>query len=454
MIFTPFRVSILIVTLLVSASSYAMGRGGYDFAAAVTQSRCSAGAFIAHTKAPSELQSDSHSEGPTSSGSQAGGAGYAPVTLAPVNLIPNGALEAHTGQLPTSWSYNSNGGNHSAFTVVAGQDSATAVRVTNTQSSGSTATWYPPDIKPTPGAYYQYSDVYRSNVSTRAVLMFRDTAGHQQFFDLDTVPPAAQWTTYTQRFFVPTNVAAVVISHPLDQIGWLETDNYRLSQTTAPAYEEGIVSVTFDDGWRSIHTNALPLLKQYNVVSTQYLISGLLGQDKDYMTAGQIYDFTKLGHEVASHTFDHSDLTQLSGKKLAEQLNLPKEGLSRCFEPTTDFAPPYGASSIPVTDAVKAVYQTSRSTEMGFNSADTLDPYRLKVQNVRGDTSPQQIQSWLATTQANRVWLILVYHQVDTGGGEYARRPADFESDLRSITTSGLKITTVHDAYAQIAQAK
>ncbi len=450
---TKTRAAILIATILASSGSYAIGRDGIDVGRAIVESRCSAGAFIAHAKAPSTVQADVHSDVSgtlANRPAQTTSSTFAPVALTSGNLISNGTLEAHIGAKPDVWENNAVGANSSRFSVVAGANSQTGLRIDITRYIDGTADWYTQNIAVTPGAYYQFSDAYRSNVTTRPVLILKDQLGKSQYIQLDSVPPSADWTPDTQRFFVPSNILTIMISRPLDRVGWLETDNYNLQLAAAPAWNKAMVSLTFDDGWRSIHDNALPLMKRYNVLSTQYIVSGFLGQLKDYMTQSQVYDFLVAGHEIGSHTVDHPDLTQLSDKDLTHQLKASHDGLTKCFQPTTDFAPPFGASNERTIKAEQTLYQTARSTEVGFNSSDTLNSYQLKVQNVRSDTSPQQIRAWLDTAKANRVWLILVYHQVINGGGEYSRTPADFEADLRSIKTSGIEVETIHDGYASI----
>jgi peptidoglycan/xylan/chitin deacetylase (PgdA/CDA1 family) len=448
---TKTRVAILIFTLLASSASYAIGRGGIDVGRAIVESRCSAGAFIAHAKSPSAVQADVHSDAavtlPNNSGQSAAG-DFADIPLAPANLVSNGDIEAFTGAKPKGWDSNAVGKNSSRFSTVAGYNSNIALRIDVSSYTNGTADWFGSNLAVTPGAYYQFQDHYRSSVSTRAVLMLKDNTGKAQFVNLASVPASDQWAAYTQRFFVPSNVSTIMISHPLDRTGWLETDTYNLQLATAPAFSEAMVSLTFDDGWRSIHDNALPLMDKYSIVSTQYLVSGFLGGYKEYMKPSQVYDFTKNGHEIASHTFDHADLTQVNDAQLGRELTLPHAGLSKCFGSVTDFAPPFGSNNQRTITAEKGVYQTSRSTEVGFNSPDTLDPYQLKVQNVRVDTSPEQIQAWLDTAKINHVWLILVYHQVLNGGGEYSRTPADFETDLQSIKASGVAVETIHNAYA------
>jgi peptidoglycan/xylan/chitin deacetylase (PgdA/CDA1 family) len=191
-------------------------------------------------------------------------------------------------------------------------------------------------------------------------------------------------------------------------------------------------------------------MERYDVVSTEYIVSGFHGQMKEYMSPGQVYDFVRDGHEIASHSVDHPDLTQLSDKDLTRQLEVSDAGLTKCYGEVTDLAPPFGASNAHTTDAARKTYQTSRSVMAGFNSPDGFNPYLLKVQNVRADTSPTQLKAWLDTAQANHVWLILVYHQVSEGGGEYTRTPTNFENDLMAIKASGLNVKTVHEAYLSI----
>lgn len=449
--FTKFRIFLIALTLIGASSSYVIGRDGINVGRTIVESRCSAGAFIAHSRKSSPAQPDSHSDAspnlPTVSGQVA--ANYAPITLTSGNLIKNGTLEIRNGINPTGWSSNAVGKNTSNFSNVAGYQSAHGLRIDVSQYSDGTADWFGPSIQVTPGNYYEFRDYYRSSTASRAVLQLKDNTGRSQYINLDSVPAASDWTLYNQRFFVPANVSEIIISHPLTQAGWLETDNYALASAAAPGFATGMVSVTFDDGWRSIHDNALPVMKKYDIVSTQYLVSGFLGSLKEYMTARQTYDFVKAGHEIGSHSFDHADLTKVTGKDLDKQLATSKKGLDKCFQNVTAFAAPFGATNANTISAIKPLYATARSTESGFNSPDTLNPYRLKVQNVRRDTPPAQVQAWIDTAAQNHIWLILVYHQVSDSPGEYSRQLVDFETDMLILKNSNLEIMTMHNAYVK-----
>src|SRR3954465_6555116 len=43
---------------------------------------------------------------------------------------------------------------------------------------------------------------------------------------------------------------------------------------TPQLFSQPIVSVTFDDGWESVYTVAMPLLQKYGIHTTQYILSG------------------------------------------------------------------------------------------------------------------------------------------------------------------------------------
>lgn len=449
---TKTRVVLTSLTLFASTATYIIGRDGIDVGRAIIDSRCSAGAFITHSKAPSAVQADAHSDAavtlPNISGKSIG-AEYSPITLRPGNMIANGSLETRNGAKPRGWDSNAVGSNASTFSLVAGDNSVTGLRIDVAKYTNGTADWFGQTLTVTPGGYYQFQDNYRSNVTTRAVLMLTDDTGKSQYINLDSVPASDQWAGYTQRFYVPMNVSKIMISHPLDRVGWLETDNYNLQLATTSGFAEGMVTLTFDDGWRSIHDNALPLMNKYGIVSTQYLVSGFLGSMKEYMTARQVYDFTRTGNEIGSHTVDHPDLTKLSDTDLTRQLKVSQTGLEKCYQNVTSFAAPFGSNNEHTLAVEKTLYQTARSTEVGFNSPDALQPLQLKVQNVRADTTPAQMRAWLATAKANHVWLILVYHQVAGTGGEYTRTLVDFETDMLLIKASGLENLTMHNAYAK-----
>lgn len=209
-----------------------------------------------------------------------------------------------------------------------------------------------------------------------------------------------------------------------------------------PIFEEGVVSVTFDDGWDSIYASGLQLMENYDINSTQYLISGSLGK-KLYMSKDQVEAFQKGGHQIASHTVSHPNLTHSDDEDLTLEVEKSKKELEKDFGPINDFASPLGAFNEHTVSEIKKQYRSHRSTQPGLNTRESFDIYNIKVQNIRPSTSIEQVEAWIAEAKAQNGWLVLVYHQVQDDGDDYSVSPVEFDKQLRAIKNSGLKTATM-----------
>lgn len=209
-----------------------------------------------------------------------------------------------------------------------------------------------------------------------------------------------------------------------------------------PVFEEGIVTVTFDDGWDSIYTSGLQIMENYDINSTQYLISGSLNK-KLYMTNDQVEALVKGGHQIASHTVSHPNLTNSDEEDLAMELRKSKEELQKDFGPIYDFASPLGAFNQQTISEIKKNYRSHRSTQTGINLRSDFDMYNIKVQNIKPNTTIEQVEAWIAEAKSQNGWLVLVYHQVQDDGDDYSVAPEEFDKQLGAIKNSGLKTATM-----------
>jgi peptidoglycan/xylan/chitin deacetylase (PgdA/CDA1 family) len=160
---------------------------------------------------------------------------------------------------------------------------------------------------------------------------------------------------------------------------------------------------------------------------------------------------------VQSHTVTHSNLVNLTPDQLNAELQNSQQMLATTFGgPIGDLAAPYGTQNTDTVNAVSALYQSQRTTDSGYNSRDYLDPYRLRVKTVRSSTTPADVQGWLNTAAAERTWLILVYHQVDTDPAVlcstcYGVTPANFDTEMAAVSASGLAKLTLSQALHEAA---
>lgn len=234
--------------------------------------------------------------------------------------------------------------------------------------------------------------------------------------------------------------------------------------TRSDGFDRGMVTVTFDDGWTSQHTNALPVLEKYGIPATMYIISGSINDQPAYMTQEQIQDFADRGHEIASHTVTHPHLPQLSGAQLAAELENSQATLRQLFGPAagTSFASPYAEYDDRTLAAIRGLYGNHRAynddgtDDSGFNTHTAFDPYNLKVKFVVSTTTTAEVQGWIDTAKATNTWLILSYHEVgeNIGGGTYTTPTAVLDADMQAVRDSGLAVVTVAEGTAEaLAQA-
>lgn len=93
-------------------------------------------------------------------------------------------------------------------------------------------------------------------------------------------------------------------------------------------YEKPIL-LTFDDGYDNNYTELLPLLEQYNVKATVFVITGSLNTEH-YLTTEQVKALSDSGLvEIQSHTVDHPDLPTLSREEQEHQLAQSRLDITR-----------------------------------------------------------------------------------------------------------------------------
>lgn len=190
-----------------------------------------------------------------------------------INLIQNSSLEFGTTS-PVAWMSNAWGNSTRTFTYpVPGSDGLKAARVDVSDYVSGDAKWYFEDVAVEPGVIYTFTHAYRASAVSNVTIRYTRPDQTVFYVGLGNEPATETWTTLTESIFVPTNVASMTIFHSAASNGYLEVDDYQLSTGTSHAFANGMVSFTFDDGWLSQYTEALPLLNAANVDGVFYIIA-------------------------------------------------------------------------------------------------------------------------------------------------------------------------------------
>jgi peptidoglycan/xylan/chitin deacetylase (PgdA/CDA1 family) len=127
--------------------------------------------------------------------------------------------------------------------------------------------------------------------------------------------------------------------------------------------DEGLVGLTFDDGYADFLRYALPVLQRYGFSATTFVIAGrlggvnswdALGPRKPLMTAREVREVRSAGVEIGSHGLRHVSLIATAGRALAREQRLSRQILQDVTgSPVSGFCYPYGQVSRRVVDGVQ-----------------------------------------------------------------------------------------------------
>jgi len=128
------------------------------------------------------------------------------------------------------------------------------------------------------------------------------------------------------------------------------------------------VSLTFDDGREEQYSKFYPILNEYNLNATFYIVTQRINW-RGVMSWDELKIIHKDGNEIGSHTHTHPHLTTLSDSELDFELKKSKD-LLRPFNCCT-LAYPYGEYDGRVVGRARKYYTAAR----GYYNPNTRDKY-------------------------------------------------------------------------------
>ncbi len=153
------------------------------------------------------------------------------------NIVLNPSVESATvsSASPDNWLQDTWGNNTPQFIYKnTGHTSNHSLYIKMSGWNTGDAKWYFTPVNVIPDTDYIYSDYYMSNVKTSIVAMSLDAQGTPTYFDVSTVVPASNsvWKQATYTFRTLPTTKTITIFHLIQKNGWLQTDDYNLSQQT------------------------------------------------------------------------------------------------------------------------------------------------------------------------------------------------------------------------------
>jgi peptidoglycan/xylan/chitin deacetylase (PgdA/CDA1 family) len=191
----------------------------------------------------------------------------------------------------------------------------------------------------------------------------------------------------------------------LKSAGWhaVTMDQLRANWTRGVPLGPGKpVVVTFDNGYASQYTNALPVLKRLGWVGVENIQLLGLPPDQGGLTDQQVRGLLAAGWELDTQGMTHADLITLDAGGLQYQIAHARQLLqSRYGAAVNWFCYPSGHYDSTVIDAVKAAGFVGSTTVVPGWASRSNDPYRLPRLRVVGGTSGSALLEQIAAIEHN-----------------------------------------------------
>ena len=294
------------------------------------------------------------------------------------------------------------------------------------------------------GEEYIVSGEYESSTKLNAEIRFIKDDGSTKYVELLNVSTTTSSISFTEKIEIPSGVKSMAIDFFVKG----KEVNFKVSNPKIEklkGFDKGMVTLVFDDGYKTYIDNAIPLLEKYNVKSTAAIISGSIG-DSRYMDLNDLFKIKKLGHEIAAHTRHHLRFSQIA---IAD--NLINEIVGVWYDlkvlgiDTKTFVIPYGDYTPGTLKIASNKYIATRSVIRGYNTKNSQIDL-LKDQLIEASTTNEEMDSYLKEAMDGRKWVILELHDVfkkpDTKNPDSITEK-QLEILLQKIKNSGLDVVTL-----------
>ena len=191
-----------------------------------------------------------------------------------------------------------------------------------------------------------------------------------------------------------------------------------VTATTWKSDLKGAISFTFDDGYRGAFEYGGGELEAASLKGPFYIFPDTtITYDAELAPTSLIRTYKEMGHEIGSHTANHSDLGLLTGSgqtdSMEQVLAVSVDLLNERFDQhTLTMSIPFGSYRYETLEYISRYFQTARSSQYGFNLATPYDYFALKSWPILSTTSPARVDSLFQVAETFGYYLPLMYHDL------------------------------------------
>ncbi|MGE8205757.1 polysaccharide deacetylase family protein [Heyndrickxia sp. NPDC080065] len=164
-----------------------------------------------------------------------------------------------------------------------------------------------------------------------------------------------------------------------------------LTQNKIPT--EKTVWITFDDGYEDNYTEAYPILKEYGLKASIFMIGKLIDKN-NHLTTNQMLEMSTNEISIESHTYSHLELNSLTPSQQMEEMKRSKELFDHMLDQETSIlcypVGQYNEETLKLAE--ETGYKMALTTEPGAASSDQglYALHRIRI-------SPGMPPNWFGT---------------------------------------------------------
>jgi peptidoglycan/xylan/chitin deacetylase (PgdA/CDA1 family) len=233
------------------------------------------------------------------------------------------------------------------------------------------------------------------------------------------------------------------------------------------ANQQKLVILTFDDGYESHYSSAKPILDKYDFKATFSIVCNYVGNG-NRMTWEEIKSLRQEGHDIASHTMNHADLSKLPPQKVEYEVAQSKKCLLDQGINPKIFAYPFngGSENPSVIDTIARYYDLARTATdplafLGCNGDCDKTKYSIMgwshdAEMKNNALNDQQMferfiqvvnsqNEYNANSNDVNAVPIIIWHKIDNSNEEYSTSTNLFNAEMKYLHDNNFKVLTMAD---------
>lgn len=208
-------------------------------------------------------------------------------------------------------------------------------------------------------------------------------------------------------------------------------------------WPQGVVALTFDDGFANFYDEGLPVLARYGFTATVFVVSGHMGGHNDWgpqpdglgthpiLSWQQVRELASAGIEIGSHTRTHPSLRRCSNSETKHEITSSADEIEdHVGLRVQSFAFPYGETNQISRKLAARRFQAACTTELRRAGRDELnllprvDMYYLRQPERFAHLLDGQIDQYLAFRRWGRQVRRIFNSDSEKGQRSKAVRPS------------------------------